>query len=76
MTSLVILCPLQPYLFDIPCAEGVKIVLTKVCVCVCGTLQVLLKVHAGDDEQHALFYHTGSLDPVDHFSSEVDDSEG
>ena len=34
MTSLVILCPLQPYLLNIPCVESVEIVLTKVCVCV------------------------------------------
>jgi len=32
MTSLVILCPLQPYLLNIPCAEDVRIVLTKVYV--------------------------------------------
>jgi hypothetical protein len=31
---------------------------------------------AGDDERHALFFHTGSLDPVDHFSPDVDDYEG
>jgi hypothetical protein len=30
MTSLVILCPLQPYLLNIPCVEAVEIVLTKV----------------------------------------------
>lgn len=35
-----------------------------------------MKVSAGDDEQHALFYHTGSLDPIDHFSPDLDDSEG
>jgi hypothetical protein len=34
-----------------------------------------MKLSAGDDEQHALFYHTGSLDPIDHFSPDLD-SEG
>jgi hypothetical protein len=32
MTSLVIWCPLQPYLLNILCVEAVKIMLTKVYV--------------------------------------------
>jgi hypothetical protein len=39
-------------------------------------LQGLLKLSAGEDERHALFFHTGSLDPVDHFSPDLDDAEG
>jgi hypothetical protein len=39
-------------------------------------LQGLLKLSAGEDEKHALFFHTGSLDPVDHFSPDLDDAEG
>jgi hypothetical protein len=39
-------------------------------------LQGLLKLSAGEDERHALFFQTGSLDPVDHFSPDLDDAEG
>lgn len=35
----------------------------------------MVKLSTGDDEQHALFFNTESLDPVDHFSLD-DDSEG
>ncbi|XP_021919231.1 uncharacterized protein LOC110829622 [Zootermopsis nevadensis] len=36
---------------------------------------LMVKLSTGDDEQHALFFNTKSLDPVDHFSLD-DDSEG
>ena len=35
MASLVSLCPLQPYVLNIPCVEAVKIVLAKVYVELC-----------------------------------------
>lgn len=38
--------------------------------------QGLLKLCAGEDERHALFFHSESLDPVDHFSPDLDDAEG
>jgi hypothetical protein len=62
----------KPYLLSIPCVKAVNIVFWRVC----GIPQVLVKVSAGDDEQHALFFHTGSLDPVDHFTPDLDDAEG
>jgi hypothetical protein len=36
----------------------------------------MVKLSAGDDERHALFFHTESLDPVNHFSPDLEDSEG
>jgi hypothetical protein len=56
----------------IKCTETVTIVCSEVYI----ILQGLLKLCAGEDERHALFFHTGSLDPVDHFSPDLDDAEG